>query len=180
MKRAGCCVGSWCVAVSWLMFTGCAGQTDGAKIRPIPTAEAIARASRAPKPADLPTLPDGAGEMDPDAPLELTPTGTGLYYRILRKGDGKKAGIFNEVSAYYRGTLANGTEFDSAYRRKEPARFPMNQVIKGWTEGMQLIEEGGMIELEIPPDLAYGAKGSPPKIPPDAELHFIIELVKVY
>ena len=184
MKRAVRGVVLGMIAGTWLAIAGCAGQTEAARGQhPIPTAEAIKRASREPKPAELPSLPNGAGEMDADAPMELTPTGTGLYYRILRKGSGRKAGIFNEVSCHYEGKLDDGSVFDSSYRRKEPTRFPMNAVVKGWTEGLQLIEEGGMIELEIPPDLAYGTKGrmmGGKGVPPDATLHFIVELQKVH
>jgi len=172
------------LAGTLLAIAGCAGQSEAARGQhPIPTAEAIKRASREPKPAELPQLPSGAGEMDPDAPLEMTPTGTGLYYRVLRKGSGRTAGIFNEVSCHYEGKLEDGTVFDSSYRNKQPIRFPMNAVIKGWSEGLQLIEEGGMVELEIPPDIAYGSKGKMmggKGVPPDATLHFIVELLQVY
>ena len=79
----------------------------------------------------------------------------------------------------YRGWLDNGKEFDSSYSRGEPISFPLNGVIPGWTEGMQLVGEGGMIELWIPSKLGYGARGAGRDIPPNATLHFVVELIKV-
>jgi FKBP-type peptidyl-prolyl cis-trans isomerase len=79
----------------------------------------------------------------------------------------------------YRGTLDNGEQFDSTYARGEPAELALSDVIPGWAEGLKLIGEGGMIELEIPALLGYGRDGKPPRIPPNAKLHFIIELMEV-
>lgn len=118
--------------------------------------------------------PDG-----PDAQTEFTETDSGLKYRILRQGDGPKPTASDTVKCHYQGTLDDGTEFDSSYSRGNPASFPLDGVIAGWTEGLQLIGEGGKIELEIPYQLGYGERGSPPKIPPKATLHFIVELLKV-
>ena len=117
--------------------------------------------------------------VDEDAPEEFTQTASGLKYRIRRKSDGKKPTAADSVSAHYRGWIDDGRVFDSSYDRGAPTTFPLNRVIKGWTEGLQLIGEGGMIELEIPADLGYGAGGSPPKIPPNATLHFLVELIEV-
>lgn len=120
--------------------------------------------------------PGGPGPIDADAPTEFTETPSGLKYKILRKSDGKKPTASSLVKAHYRGWLDDGTEFDSSYKRgKGPLTFPLNQVVPGWTEGLQLIGEGGMIELEIPPQLGYGERGQPP-IPPNSTLHFIVEL----
>lgn len=119
------------------------------------------------------------GPTDKDAPKEFTTTKSGLKYKILRKTDGKKATARDKVTVHYRGWLDSGKEFDSSYKRGETISFPLNRVIPGWTEGMQLVGEGGMIELEIPYDLGYGETGSPPTIPPKATLHFIVELKKV-
>lgn len=132
-----------------------------------------------PKKAALPKLPTGAGEIDADAPDELTPTPSGLYYRILRKSDGRKPTAQDRVLAHYQGTLDNGSQFDSSYSRGSPTEFGLNQVIKGWTEGLQLIGEGGMIELEIPYALGYGPGGKAPTIPALATLHFLVELKEV-
>ena len=127
----------------------------------------------------LPKLPKGAGEVDKDAPKKFSATESGLKYRVLRKGTGGKPVATDKVKVNYHGWLDGGKMFDSSYERGMPAEFPLNGVIKGWTEGLQLVGEGGMIELEIPFELAYGERGRPPKIPPKATLHFLVELLKV-
>ena len=113
-----------------------------------------------------------------DAPLEFTTTPSGLKYRVLRKSDDTKPLAHNTVTVNYRGWLDNGREFDSSYKSGEPISFPLGGVIAGWTEGMQLVGNGGMIELWIPSDLGYGAAGSR-SVPPNANLHFIVELQAV-
>ena len=105
-------------------------------------------------------------------------TASGLKYRIIREGKGRKPNANSTVTCHYKGWLDNGKEFDSSYG-KSAASFPLGGVVKGWAEGLQLIQEGGMIELEIPPTLGYGPRGQPPVIPPNATLHFDIELLKV-
>jgi FKBP-type peptidyl-prolyl cis-trans isomerase FkpA len=120
-----------------------------------------------------------AGPVDKDAPAEFTETDSGLRYRVLRKGNEKMAQATSEVEVHYKGWLDNESIFDSSYRRGETIAFPLNGVIPGWTEGMQLVGEGGMIELEIPYQLGYGLRGSPPTIPPRAKLHFLVELIKI-
>ena len=120
------------------------------------------------------------GKIDKDASREFKKTESGLKYRILRKSDKQKPKRTDSVQVHYKGWLNNKTIFDSSYRRGEPASFPLNRVIPGWTEGLQLIGEGGMIELDIPPELGYGARGTPGgPIPPDAQLHFIVELLSI-
>ena len=121
------------------------------------------------------------GEIDKDAKKEFTTTGTGLKYRILRKGDeNKKPEATDQVTVHYKGWLDDKSIFDSSYQRGETISFPLNGVIKGWTEGMQLVGQGGMIELEIPAELGYGARGTPGgPIPPNAKLHFLVELFEV-
>lgn len=119
------------------------------------------------------------GAVDKDAPEEFTTTKSGLKYRVRRKGDGKKPTAKDTVSVHYKGWLDNGKEFDSSYARGESIEFPLNGVIKGWTEGMQLVGKGGMIELEIPYALGYGERGAPPDIPGKATLHFLVELLEV-
>ena len=86
-------------------------------------------------------------------------TESGLQYKIIETGKGKSPKPTDQVTVNYRGTLTNGNEFDSSYERGEPATFSLNGVIKGWTEGLQLIKEGGKIQLFMPPDLAYGGRG---------------------
>lgn len=117
------------------------------------------------------------GPVDKDAPEEFTTTESGLKYRIRRKSDGPMPTATSKVRVHYRGWLDSGRVFDSSYARNEPATMGLDRVIAGWTEGMQLVGVGGMIELEVPGNLGYGPSGSPPKIPPDATLHFIIELL---
>ncbi len=119
------------------------------------------------------------GEIDMNAMPEFLETTSGLKYRILRSTDGKKPTAANKVTVHYKGWLDNETIFDSSYRRNETISFGLNQVIKGWTEGMQLVGVGGMIELDIPYQLGYGERGSPGAIPPKANLHFIVELFDV-
>ena len=126
-----------------------------------------------------PEMPSSAGLVDPDAPEEFTATDSGLKYRILRHGTDNKPKRSTAVEVNYHGWLDDGTVFDSSYDRGESIEFGLNQVIPGWTEGMQLIGEGGMIELEIPSDLGYGPRGSPPTIPGGATLHFLVELIEV-
>lgn len=128
---------------------------------------------------DKELLQSGTGVMDDDAPTKFEETDSGLKYRVLRKSDGRKPTARDTVTVNYRGWLDSGKEFDSSYKRGEPISFPLNGVIPGWTEGMQLIGEGGMIELWIPSRLGYGAEGSPGSVPPNATLHFIVELISV-
>jgi len=103
----------------------------------------------------------------------------GLQYKMLVEGTGKQPKATDKVTVNYRGTLINGTEFDSSYKRGEPITFALNQVIKGWTEGVQLMKEGGKIQLVIPGDLAYGERGAGQLIGANATLIFEIELIKV-
>jgi len=127
-----------------------------------------------------PALPEGAGPIDADAPKEFSTTPSGLKYRVLRKGAGGKPKATNTVEVNYHGWLDGGKVFDSSYQRGESIEFPLNGVIPGWTEGMQLVGEEGMIELEIPSNLGYGARGTPGgPIPPNATLHFLVELIDV-
>ncbi len=106
-------------------------------------------------------------------------TASGLAYKILKAGTGKKPTATDTVEVHYHGTLIDGTVFDSSVDRKKTVSFPLNRVIKGWTEGLQLIGEGGKIRLVIPAELAYGDSGAPPKIPGGATLNFEVELFKV-
>lgn len=131
------------------------------------------------KEVELPKLPAGAGKVDKDAPKTFTTTKSGLKYRVLRKGTGEKPEAANTVEVNYHGWLDNGKVFDSSYKRGESISFPLGRVIPGWTEGMQLVGEGGMIELEIPAKLGYGDRGAGADIPGGATLHFLVELIEV-
>ena len=117
--------------------------------------------------------------IDEDAPTEFTTTASGLKYRILRKSTKRKPTANSRVEVDYRGWLDNGSTFDTSYNMRAPASFALSQVVPGWTEGLQLLGEGGMIELEVPPQLGYGKEGNPPTIPPNATLHFKVELLRI-
>ncbi len=119
------------------------------------------------------------GPADADAPEEFTQTESGLKYRILRQADGPMPTVSDRVTVHYVGWLDDDTEFDSSYRRGEPATFALMEVVPGWTEGLQLVNQGGMIELEIPSYLGYGPGGMPGSIPPNATLHFKVELIDI-
>ena len=104
---------------------------------------------------------------------------SGLQYKILKAGDGKKPGLDDTVVCHYKGTLIDGTEFDSSYKRNQPATFPVKGVIKGWTEALQLMAVGSQWQLVIPSDLAYGDRGAANVIPPYSTLVFEVELVSI-
>ena len=104
---------------------------------------------------------------------------SGLQYKVITEGTGKKPQATDKVKCHYEGTFANGSIFDSSYRRNEPAVFGLNQVIAGWTEGVQLMSEGSKYEFYIPYNLAYGEQGAPGAIPPYAALKFVVELIEV-
>ncbi len=110
---------------------------------------------------------------------KLKSTPSGLQYEIVKQGTGKAPRSTDSVTVHYSGWLTNGTAFDSSYKRGAPASFPLNRVIAGWTEGLQLMKEGGTAKFVIPPQLGYGARGAPPTIGPDATLVFQVELIKV-
>ncbi len=107
-------------------------------------------------------------------------TASGLQYKIVRPGAGESPKLSDEATVNYRGTLLDGTEFDSSYKRNQPATFPVGNVIKGWVEALQLMKPGAKYELFIPPDLAYGLQPPPgAPIPPGAMLKFEVELISV-
>ena len=104
---------------------------------------------------------------------------SGLQYKVLKSGEGRKPGRTDKVRCHYEGTFPNGQKFDSSYDRNEPAVFGVNQVIAGWTEALQLMSEGSAWELYIPYNLAYGEAGAPGAIPPYSTLVFKVELIEV-
>jgi FKBP-type peptidyl-prolyl cis-trans isomerase len=107
-------------------------------------------------------------------------TASGLQYKVLKEGAGKSPQATDTVSVHYRGTLLDGTEFDSSIKRGQPAEFPLNRVIPGWTEGVQLMKVGAKYQFTIPSKLAYGASGTPGgPIPPNATLIFEVELLAI-
>ena len=104
---------------------------------------------------------------------------SGLQYQVLKEGNGKKPSATDQVVCHYEGTLIDGTVFDSSYQRNQPATFGLNQVIAGWTEGVQLMQEGAKYRFFIPYNLAYGERGAGVQIPPFAALVFDVELIEV-
>jgi FKBP-type peptidyl-prolyl cis-trans isomerase len=106
-------------------------------------------------------------------------TESGLKYEIIESGEGASPGATDRVTVHYKGTLTDGTEFDSSHKRGQPAVFPVNRVIPGWTEALQLMKEGDKWRLTIPPGLAYGERGAGTAIPPNATLIFEVELIRV-
>ena len=106
-------------------------------------------------------------------------TASGLQYKIVKEGKGDKPVTTDTVKVHYKGTLLDGTEFDSSYKRNQPAEFQVDQVIPGWTEAMQLMNVGSTYELYLSPELAYGDRGAPPVIEPGSMLIFEVELLGV-
>ncbi len=106
-------------------------------------------------------------------------TASGLQYKIVREGEGRHPTASDTVVVHYRGTLIDGTEFDSSYKRGEPIEFPLNRVIAGWTEGVQLMQEGAEFRFFIPSKLAYGSRGAGRVIGPNEALIFDVELLEV-
>ena len=107
-------------------------------------------------------------------------TASGLQYQVITEGTGEQPSAKDTVVVHYRGTNINGVEFDSSYSRREPAEFPLNRVIKGWTEGVQLMKAGSTFKFFIPSKLAYGERGAPPDILTNETLIFDVELLKVW
>ena len=110
---------------------------------------------------------------------EVTVTASGLQYEVLTEGTGKQPKAENTVRCHYEGRLIDGSVFDSSYRRGEPADFGLRQVIKGWTEGVQLMKEGSKFRFYIPYNLAYGEQGAGADIPPYAALILDVELIEI-
>ena len=107
-------------------------------------------------------------------------TASGLVYKSIKEGTGKSPSAASTVEVNYRGTLTNGKEFDSSYKRKESIKFPLSRVIPCWTEGVQMMKVGGKAQLVCPPELAYGTRGSGSgSVPPNATLIFEVELLDV-
>ena len=113
------------------------------------------------------------------AHAEPITTPSGIVFESLRAGRGESPKATDKVRVHYRGTFPDGREFDSSYKRGEPAEFPLNRVIRCWTEGVQMMKPGGKAKLTCPPQIAYGEKGAGGVIPPNATLNFEVELLEV-
>ncbi len=110
----------------------------------------------------------------------MVTTASGLKYKVITKGTGTQSPKpTDEVNVHYHGTLLNGTVFDSSVKRGQPISFPLNAVIAGWTEGLQLMKVGDKFKFEIPPQLAYGENSPSPTIPPNSTLVFEVELLGI-
>ena len=126
------------------------------------------------------SLAEGANFLADNAKKEgVTVTESGIQYEVLTAGEGDKPAAIDTVTVHYKGTYLNGEEFDSSYKRGEPSTFSLNRVIKGWTEGVQLMPVGAKYKFTIPSDLAYGPNGNPPSIPGNSVLQFEIELLEI-
>lgn len=124
----------------------------------------------------LATTPTTSSGQNPT--MKTTPSG--LKYQVLKQGTGTVSPKATDtVNVHYHGTLLNGTVFDSSVERGQPISFPLNGVIPGWTEGLQLMKVGDKFKFEIPPNLAYGANSPSPKIPPNSTLVFEVELLAI-
>jgi FKBP-type peptidyl-prolyl cis-trans isomerase len=125
-------------------------------------------------------LTEGAAFLEANKNAEgVMVTDSGLQYIMLEEGTGPRPSATSRVKVHYTGTLIDGTKFDSSYDRGQPAEFPLNGVIPAWTEGVQLMKEGGKIKIFAPPEIAYGERGAPPVIGPNATLIFEIELLEI-
>jgi len=137
--------------------------------------ESRARAAQAEK-----NKMEGKNFLEQNAKKEgVITTPSGLQYQIIKEGDGPKPSLQDKVKVHYKGTLLDGTEFDSSYRRGQPAVFPVSGVIKGWQEGLTLMKTGSIYRFFIPPELAYGERGAGHLIGPNAVLIFEVELLEI-
>ena len=130
--------------------------------------------------AQQPAPAHTASTLAPPTGAANVTTSTGLIYTSLKEGTGASPQAADTVRVHYRGTFPDGKEFDSSYSRGQPAQFPLNRVIRCWTEGVQMIKVGGKARLVCPPAIAYGERGTPGgPIPPNATLHFEVELLGI-
>lgn len=159
------------------LLAGCVGD-DGATsptVKPADPAALGGQGGAAPATSPGSVAP---GALAP-APTGVQTTYSGLKYEVLRPGTGARPSSFNRVKVHYHGYLPDGTVFDSSVQRGQPATFGLNQVIAGWREGIPLMQEGAKYRFTVPPHLAYGARGMPPKIGPNQTLMFDVELIQV-
>ncbi len=164
------------------ILTSCSGNktssetTAAEESEPVATEAPALKENRDPV-ADVFADPARKSEVATDSTYAETPSG--LKYIVMTEGTGKSPKAEDAVTVHYRGKLTNGVVFDSSLTRGEPATFPLSRVIPGWTEGLQLMKEGGKTIFYIPSELAYGPAGAPPTIGPNEDLIFEVELIKV-
>ncbi len=172
---------SFCFFVAASVLSGCTAR-DGATVSPTvkPAPPWLFGGFQKPDNAAAPA-PAATAPSAPQGPAAGTvkTTYSGLKYEVLRPGSGARPASYNRVKVHYHGYLPDGTVFDSSVQRGEPAVFGLNQVIPGWREGIPLMQVGAKYRFTVPPHLAYGAQGSPPKIGPNQTLMFDVELFEV-
>ena len=178
--RKLCCTTSAAAFILGPVFEGCDGHGEKA---------ASAENTEQPKKTENPKMAENSPPAESNKGEKflaenktkegVITTASGLQYKVLTEGSGKSPTATDTVVCHYRGTLLDGTEFDSSYKRGEPAEFPLNRVIPGWTEGVQLMKEGAKYQFFIPSNLAYGPRGAGGVIGPDATLIFEVELIKI-
>jgi FKBP-type peptidyl-prolyl cis-trans isomerase len=122
---------------------------------------------------------DALARIEEETGKPIQKTDSGLMYIVLTEGDGPSPATTDTVKVHYHGTFLDGKVFDSSVQRGQPAQFPLNRVIGGWTEGVSMMKVGGKWKLICPPDLAYGERGAPPRIPPNTTLVFDVELLDI-
>ena len=132
-----------------------------------------------PAAAQKDTTQEGAAQKNAAAPAATETLSSGVGIRHLTVGSGPSPQATDTVKVHYRGTLADGKEFDSSYKRGQPASFPLNRVLPCWTQALQKLKVGGKATLTCPPSTAYGARGIPNVIPPDSTLTFDVELLSI-
>ena len=159
-----------------LLMAGCGGGEEDVAVAPEAEAEAVA-------PGQDPArenLEAGRAFLAENRQRDgVTETESGLQYEVVEEGDGASPDANDVVQVHYEGTRLDGSVFDSSYERGQPATFPLNQVIPGWTEGVQLMQEGATYMFYIPADLAYGERGAGGTIGPNEVLTFKVELLEV-
>lgn len=166
-----------CLFVTILLVGGCKTNEpdlESPTVKPSDPESLSSANTGAPSP-----YPSQSAPASPPASSGMKKTYSGLQYQVIREGTGRRPSVYQRVKVHYHGTLPDGTVFDSSVQRGQPATFGLNQVIAGWREGIPLMKEGAKYRFVVPPQLAYGARGMPPKIGPNQTLIFEVELLQV-
>lgn len=161
-----------CLALTTLLVMACSGKKDENDL-------GNAQRKGSAMADEMKLAPDKQFLLDNSKKEGVAQTASGLQYKVIIEGSGARPSSTDRVKVHYRGSLIDGTQFDSSYDRGEPLTFGLNQVIRGWTEGLQLMSIGSKYELYIPSELGYGARGAGAQIPPGATLIFEVELLDI-